>query len=104
MQNKVLPQSEVDKMREVIGNINEVIRNHDKLKPRFEDVGNQLIRIHTLLYMTGAKELICSAKTLERLFDCTPEELVALVTNEGEITIEEAEKNLMIHALVDIMG
>ena len=50
MINKALPQHEVEKVKEVIEKVNELILRGERVVPELA-VDNQLTRIHTLLYM-----------------------------------------------------
>ena len=103
MQNTVLPESEVTLVKEAISKVDEIIKNHENLEPNLEESNNQLIRIHTMLYLNMVKDFVSTANALKTLLECSEEEFTKKITKDGKMTVDEAEKNLMMNMLMDLI-
>ena len=103
MKNTILSQEEVTMVNGIIEKVNVYINNHKPFNPNSEDMDNRLQRIHILLYMRITKDLITSAKSLENILECSPEEFEKTITYDGEFSLEEAEKNLMTNMVMELL-
>ena len=103
MKNTVLSQEEVTMVNGIIEKVNVYINNPKSINPNSENMDNRLQRIHTLLYMSITKDLITSAKSLENILECSPEEFEKIITCDGEFSLEEAEKNLMTNMIMELL-
>ena len=103
MKNTMIPQEDVAKLKEVVEKVDEYIKNHKNLSPTIEGAENRLQRIHTILYLELTKDLISSAKGLEALLNDDEEEFIKSITNDGEMTVEEVERSLMMNVLMEML-
>lgn len=102
MENLVIPKEETQKIKEVIEKVKEFQENYKGLKPSLSEATDQLQRIHTILYLEMARDLIKSAKTLEHIMECSKEEFIAYITNDGAHSIDEVETNLMLTVMLEM--
>lgn len=102
MKNTVIPQADVDKLKEVIEKAKDYVKSHKQCKPALESL-TQLNRIHSVLYMRMVKELISTARSLESLLECSEEEFIKTLTDDGKITVDEVEKNLMLNVMMEML-
>lgn len=102
MKNTVIPQADIDKLKEVIEKVKDYVESHKQCEPARESL-TQLNRIHSVLYLRMIKELISTARSLESLLECSEEEFIKTITGDGKITVDEAEKNLMLNVMMEML-
>ena len=102
MENLVIPKEDTQKIKEVIEKVKEFKENHKGLKPSLSEATDQLQRIHTILYLEMTRDLLKSAGTLEHLLECSKEEFIAYITNDGAHSIDEVETNLMLSIMLEM--
>lgn len=100
MKNTMIPQEDVTKLKEVVEKVREYVNNHAELKPTFEGTNDRLQIIHTILYLELSRDLVKSAKGLEILLECSEEEFIKNITDDGR-TLEEVERTLVMNVIMD---
>lgn len=103
MNNTIIPKSEREKMEEIISLVKDFVEHHSEVKPNL-GAENRLERIHTVLYLDIVGDLVRSAKTLEDLLTATEEEFTNIITKNGEKTLEEVERMVMMKAMANVLG
>lgn len=98
MQNKMISQEEIALLREIDERVEKIKVLHQTL-PNLEEVGNQLKRVHTILYLNILKDLITLSHSIVTLVDSSEEEFEKDITQEGR-TLEEVERKLLIEFLL----
>lgn len=104
MQNKMLPEKEVELLKGIIENVKELAKVHSSHEPDF-DKANDLYLVHSFTYLKGLKDFITNAMVLEELLNETEEQFLAVITEEGKLTFEDVKEKVMVSlALEMIMG
>lgn len=107
MQNPMIPQNEVDKLKEVITKTNELFEVHHENTKHFIESSvhgeshSTIVRVHTLMYLKGLKDLLDASKMLESIMERTEEEITADLTSHGE-SLEAFERMLRTSMLLEM--
>lgn len=99
MKNLLLPQSEVELVRECISIVNKIIENLDKVQPELYGA-TSFNRVQALLYLDSLHDLIEGAKNLEYILNLDSVTLEKKLLDSGT-TIEEFEMRLMTEMVLD---
>lgn len=98
-----LPQSEVELVKKALEVVDEIITNHEKVKPDLEKLSaNRFSRIHTIMYLEFMKDFLSSAKALEYVMNLTEEALTERLAKDN-ITMEEFERKMMMKIVMDML-
>ena len=104
MKNTIIPQEDFTKAKAIIESVNSYVSTHNMVVPNIEDADDVVQRVHSLLYMDIMKDIINVVGILESFLSTTEEKFLEIVTDKGELSIEEVEKRLMAKMLIDILS
>lgn len=104
MQNKVLPENEVKVVKELIEKVKELREVHAKGTPIVLSTTTQVERIQSVLYLRILKEFLTDASALESLMVSSEDEFIKEVTHNGEMSLDDVEKSLILSALSDMLS
>lgn len=104
MKNTIIPQGDITKAKAIVDSVNDYVSNHEMEIPNIEDADDTVQRVHTLLYLDIMKDIINVVGILESFLSTTEEKFIEIVTDKGELSIEEVEKRLMAKMLIDLIA
>ena len=108
MQNPIIPSNEVTLLKEIISKCQELSDTHEKNGvPNFEDTinGGHALKVHTLLFLRAIKDLYTDINNIANLIDeeMSEAEFIEAITQNGERTIEEVERKLVLGMFAEIL-
>ena len=104
MKNPLIKEKELECIKEACQKIEEAVKLHDVSDPRDAEKLTQVERVHTLIYLDKIKDLVNSVRIINDLINLSEEELIPLMTDDGKMSLDELEKNLMAVMMLDMMG
>lgn len=107
MQNRLINNKEREVLQEIFKGVNKFIEAHNEV-PIGEMLGyvpiaTQVEKIHTLLYMRLVKSFIEDIGAIRGLFEDTEDGFIKTITDDGKLTLDEIEEQLMIDSLRDAL-
>ena len=102
MKNTMIPQKEVEALREVCIRVEEIVKNHKSTDLNLELVNDTFNRVHTIMFMDFLSNFVDSAIALRRCLDLDSDALNEMLAKEN-LTLEEFEKRVMMKTLSDLL-
>lgn len=102
MQNKMLPEKEVELLKGIIENVKELAKVNSSHEPNFDEA-NDLYLVHSVIYLRGLKDFITNAMILEELLNETEEHFLAVITEEGKLTLEDVKEEVMMSLALEMV-
>ena len=105
MNNRILPQEEVQKVQNLIQAHQELKECHmaHTLTPERLAEASELEQIHIAIYLDMLKDLVRTVGALRDIFEMPEEEFQKVVTKNGEKTLEEVKMNIMVNAMMKMI-
>lgn len=102
MNNRILPQEEVQKVQNLIKAHEELKECHlaHRLTPERLAEVSELEQIHIALYLEMLKDLVQTVGALKDLIEIPAEEFYDTITNKGKLSLDEVKMNVMINAMM----
>lgn len=96
MRNIMISDKEREAFNKVVEAFDEFIGTHENVE--FEQVikATKVEKVHFLLYMNFAKDLVGTISALKGIFEDDEERFIEVVTNNGEKSLDEVEKMILI--------
>lgn len=105
MKNPMINDKEREALGKIFEGVKEVLKVHDPnliSGIKFSEI-TEAEMVHMLLYSVMFKELVTHIESLKLIIEGSEEEFIKAVTNDGEITLKEAENNLFRNIMVDLL-
>lgn len=99
--NTAIPEEELKQMEVLFKEfekLREIHTNNGLKESEMDDVVN---RIHLFIYLEALKKMIESVMILKSLLEESREGFISKVTNEGKLTLDEAEIHLLTGLLLE---
>lgn len=103
MQNTMISNKEREALEKVVNAVDEFIKAHEQNTMEQIMKSSKVERVHILLYMDLVKDLVCSAKFVKGLIEENEEKFLEIVTDGGQMTLDEVEKRLMTSMLMNLV-
>ena len=106
MKNPMLPESELRILGELFEKVDKLVENHEKtsLTPSVVAKASDIEQIHIVMYMDLVKDLVLATRTIKDLLEISEEEFIKAMTDDGERSLEEVKKVMMMKMLADMIG
>ena len=104
MKNPIIPEKELNKLKEVLEGIHELYEIHKGLEPDFTVETTDIQKVHILIYLDTLDDFLKSAKILMELLEISEEEFVKTATEDGKYTVEEMLSKIMQKIMLDMLS
>ena len=104
MKSPIIPEEELNKLKEVLEEVKEFMEIHSSLSPRVDMDSTDIEKIHAFMYLDLLGDFIKKAKMLTELLELSEEEFVKTATKDGKYSTEEVLSMVMNKILLDMLS
>ena len=106
MKNQLLRQGELENLGKVIEACKKLKDDHNNYvpTPQLLEDATDLEIIHMTLYVDILKDIVGRIDAMEDLLTMPQDEFIRIITNDGELTIEEVKLNVYFKVLTEVLG
>lgn len=106
MTNKIMPQSELTALEGLFKSFEELKNQHNEEHLTMEKLqqATEVEQIHIALYLDFLKETAKKVYTLRDLINIPEEDFIKMITEDGELSLEQVRKRIMMNTFLDMLS